>query len=281
MTAIGLVSPGAMGAAVGAAAASNRHEILWAGQGRSAATHQRAVRAGFTDCGDLDSLVDRSAIIVSICPPHDALNVAKEVARRKFGGLFVEGNAIAPRTARQIQEILVAAGAKTVDGGLVGGPPGVSGADTCFYLSGLRAPEVADLFTGSLLGAEVISDSVGAASAMKMCFAAYTKGSTALVTAILGVASCEGVRATLEKQWGEQFTRRAHERAIGSSAKAWRFAGEMRETAATFEAAGFPGGFHRGAAEIFERLAPFKDKPADNLEALLKELLKQAGAGLS
>ena len=48
--------------------------------------------------------------------------------------------------------------------------------------------------------------------------------------------------------------------------KAWRFAGEMEEIAATFRAAGLPGEFHDAAARVYERLAAYKD--AEGLPAL-------------
>ncbi|HIL82563.1 MAG TPA: DUF1932 domain-containing protein, partial [Pseudomonadales bacterium] len=118
----------------------------------------------------------------------------------------------------------------------------------------------------------IIPGEIGAASAMKMVFAAYTKGTTALLAAILGVAEKEGVRNVLESQWGQTFTEQTHQRVVANSAKAWRFEGEMREIAATFENAGLPGGFHATAAVVFERLAQFKDEPAADIVELLKAL---------
>ena len=106
-----------------------------------------------------------------------------------------------------------------------------------------------------------------------MAFAAYTKGSAALLTAILGVAEHYGVRGVLEEQWGDEFSRRTQAQVTATSAKAWRFAGEMREIAATFAAAGLSSGFHDAAADTFERLETFKDNPASDIDTLLAELL--------
>jgi hypothetical protein len=134
---------------------------------------------------------------------------------------------------------------------------------------------VAACFNGSPLQARVISDRIGAASALKMGYAAYTKGTTALLTAILGLVEKEGVRADLAQQWGENFTNQSVRRVCSNTAKAWRFVGEMQEIAATFRGAGLPGGFHQAAAEVFERLEAFKDQtepPA--IEAVLEALLK-------
>jgi 3-hydroxyisobutyrate dehydrogenase-like beta-hydroxyacid dehydrogenase len=275
MSTIGLLSPGQMGASVGAAATYSGATVVWAGEGRSDASRQRAEKAGLEDCGSIETLVSSSDIILSVCPPHDAMDIAGKVAGLGFSGVFLEGNAIAPQKTRQIDQLMLAAGANLVDGGIVGGPAWKAESGTMLYLSGDRGDEIAALFSSSPLHTTVISDRIGAASAMKMVFAAYTKGSTALLTAILGVAEAEGVRQTLETQWGDAFTTQTHQRLTANSAKAWRFAGEMREIAATFENAGFPPGFHEGAAEVFEKLVGFKDDPATDINALVSTLLKK------
>jgi len=275
MRRIGLIHPGAMGASVGAAARGNQHTVLWASIGRSADTAKRARRAQLEDAGTVADLVNASEIVLSVCPPHVAEDVAREVAQLGFAGVYVEGNAISPHRTREIQRIVEKAGAHYVDGGLVGGPAWTHEARTHLYLSGRRAEEVAACFSGSPLQARVISDRIGAASALKMGYAAYTKGTTALLTAILGLVEKEGVRADLAQQWGENFTSQTVRRVCANTAKAWRFVGEMQEIAATFRGAGLPGGFHEAAAEVFERLEAFKDQtepPA--IEAVLEALLK-------
>jgi hypothetical protein len=94
------------------------------------------------------------------------------------------------------------------------------------------------------------------------------------LTAILAVAEREGVRSELEQQWGDKLTQQAHRGAISTSAKAWRFVGEMEEISATFSAAGLPGEFHKGATQVYERLAGFKDATeAPDIELILKALL--------
>jgi len=264
-----------MGASVGAAARSNQHTVLWASIGRSADTAKRARRAQLEDAGTVADLVNASEIVLSVCPPHVAEDVAREVAQLGFAGVYVEGNAISPDRTREIQRIVEKAGAHYVDGGIVGGPAWTHEARTHLYLSGRRAEEVAACFSGSPLQARVISDRIGAASALKMGYAAYTKGTTALLTAILGLVEKEGVRADLAQQWGENFTSQTVRRVCANTAKAWRFVGEMQEIAATFRGAGLPGGFHEAAAEVFERLEAFKDQtepPA--IEAVLEALLK-------
>ena len=271
-TVIGVITPGAMGASVAAAAVGNGAEVIWAGNGRSAETAARAQRAGLQDCGSHMAMVAEAGIILCICPPHLAEDLAVEIAGLGFDGLYIEGNAISPARTQHIESRLVAAGAEMVDGGIIGGPAWEHSAGTRFYLSGDRAEEAAAEFAGSPLEAHVIAGGVGAASALKMTFAAYTKGTTALLTAILATAENLGVRAALERQWGDVFTSDTHKRVAGNTAKAWRFAGEMQEIAATLESAGLPGGFHMGAAEVFERLAGFKDAPTPLIEDVLGAL---------
>ncbi|MFP6791824.1 MAG: DUF1932 domain-containing protein [Pseudomonadales bacterium] len=270
MTVIGLISPGQMGASIGAAASHSATRVIWAGDGRSKASHTRASDAGLENGGTIDTLVKDSDIILSVCPPHDAEDVARQVEQRAFPGLFVDCNAIAPEKSRQIAKRF--GYQNFVDGGIVGGPAWKSESGTRLYLSGDRSKEIAALFNNSPLETTIIPGQIGAASAMKMVFAAYTKGTTALLAAILGVAEKEGVRNALESQWGQTFTEQTHQRVVANSAKAWRFEGEMQEIAATFENAGLPGGFHAAAAVVFERLAQFKDEPAADIVELLKAL---------
>ena len=274
MPCIGLIHPGAMGASVGAAATSNGHTVLWASHGRSQDTHGRAKRAKLTDIGSVSALVKASDIVLSVCPPHAAQDVAHDVAQLGFSGVYVDCNAISPERTRAIQRIVEKAGAHYVDGGIIGGPAWKRDAGTHLYLSGVRAKEVAACFDSSPLQTPVISERIGAASAVKMGYAAYTKGTTALLTAILGMVEKEGVREELAQQWGDSFTEQTVRRVCANTAKAWRFVGEMHEIAATFREAGLPGGFHDAAAEVFERLAAFKDQtepPA--IESVLEVLL--------
>ena len=276
MTRIGLLHPGAMGASVGAAAAGNGHTVLWASRGRSAATMERAHRGALRDVGTVPEVLAGSDILLSICPPHAADDVAAEVAEGGFTGLYVDCNAVSPERTRGVQRVVEKGGAAYVDGGIIGGPAWSEDAGTRLYLSGPRADEVSACFVDSPLVAPVVSERIGAASALMMGYAAFTKGSTALLTAILGMVEKEGVRADLANQWGETFTAQTVKRVRDNTAKAWRFEGEMHEIAATFQAAGLPGGFHLAAAEVFRRLADFKDHAEPpGIEAVLEVLLKR------
>ena len=202
--------------------------------------------------------------MLSVCPPHAALAVANEIAARGFAGVFVDANAVSPSTAREVGGVVTAAGASFVDGGIVGGPP-IPGASTRLYLAGDGAQAVADLFEATPLQAIVLGGEPGAASALKVCYAAYTKGTTALLLAIRSLAQAEGVDGALLAEWEisqPALVARSEAGPRGSARKAWRFAGEMDEIADAFAAAGLPDGFHRSAADLYRRLDGFKDATA-------------------
>ncbi len=233
---VGLLHPGEMGAAVGHVLQGGGHELLWASEGRSAATHARA--AGFRDAGTIAALAAEAALILSICPPHAALDVARAAAG--FEGTYVDANAISPLRVRELAELQ----SRLVDGGIVGSPPHDPG--TTLYLSGAEASAVASLFAGSVLQARVVSD----ASAVKMVYAAWSKGAGAMLLAIREVAR----HFDVEDEWRlavPELLNRLDRAERSAASKGWRFAGEMDEIADTFASAGQPDGFHRAAAAVF------------------------------
>lgn len=251
MATVGLLHPGEMGAALGRVLRDGGHEVLWASSGRSGATVERASSAGLRDVVTVDALATRSEVLISVCPPHAAAEVARAV--QAAPALFVDANAIAPQTARAIAA--ERDDASFVDGGIIGPPPTAPGT-TRLYLSGSAAPMVAELFAHTTVDARVVSETVGAASAVKMTYAAWTKGTAALLLASHAVAESEGVEPVLTEEWQLSLPELPEtlSRAQRSAAsKGWRWVGEMEEIAATFGAAGFPDGFHRAAAEIFRR----------------------------
>jgi 3-hydroxyisobutyrate dehydrogenase-like beta-hydroxyacid dehydrogenase len=244
--AVGLLHPGEMGAAVGAVLRERGERVVWASEGRSAATRERAGAAGLEDVGSAAE-VARSDIVFSICPPHAALEVARSLGR--FEGIYVDANAVSPATSRAAAEVVGAAGGEYVDGGIVGSPPRRAGT-TRLYLTGSAAEAVAGLFAGSVVDARIAPN----ASAVKMAYAAWTKGTAAMLLAIRELARREGVEEALLEEWdlSQPDLRERHERAARSAeAKGWRWVGEMEEIASTFDAAGLPGGFHRAAAEVY------------------------------
>jgi 3-hydroxyisobutyrate dehydrogenase-like beta-hydroxyacid dehydrogenase len=249
VTVVGLLHPGEMGAAIGGALRSRGETVLWASAGRSAATAERARETGLEDAGDLTELCRRAEIVLSVCPPHAAVDVAR--ATTGFTGTYVDANAIAPRTARTIAGLHE----RFVDGGIVGPPPLAAG-DTRLYLSGIEAGHIAALFAETPVEARVLSAEPGAASAIKAAYAGWTKGSAALLLTVHELARAEGVEDALLEEWRLSLPG-TEERLAGAERsarrKGWRWIGEMREIAASMGAQDLPTGFHEAAAEVFRR----------------------------
>jgi 3-hydroxyisobutyrate dehydrogenase-like beta-hydroxyacid dehydrogenase len=278
---VGILHPGQMGISIAATMQNTGHTVYWASEGRSAQSRQRAEQFNLLDAGTLRSLAQTCLLLVSVCPPDAAEALSGQVIEAGFKGLYIDANAISPGRAVRMAAVMEAGGNDFVDGGIIGGPAWEAGS-TWLYLSGPRAEKAAAYFEGGPLGTRVIGEEVGKASALKMCFAAYTKGSRAMLTAILATAARLNVLEDLKRQWGEEFFDSNVNGTVGVTRRAWRFAGEMDEIAATFRQAGLPGGFHEAASELYRRLAQFKDadaKPSfeDVLQALLPESGTQAG----
>jgi 3-hydroxyisobutyrate dehydrogenase-like beta-hydroxyacid dehydrogenase len=272
---VGFLHPGAMGISLAASAQNSGHAVYWASEGRSPQTHERAAEHGLRDAQTLEALCEACDVIVSVCPPHAAEEVAAQVRACAFHGLYLDANAISPQRTLRIGRAMAEAGIAFADGGIIGGPAWEPGR-TWLYLAGSEAGRAADCFSAGPLETCVIGEEIGKAAALKMCFAAYTKGSTALLCAILATAEELGVRAELETQWsrgGSDFAQQTQERVRRVTAKAWRFAGEMDEISATFEQAGLPGGFHAAAADVYRHIAQFKGAETPALDEVLEALV--------
>jgi 3-hydroxyisobutyrate dehydrogenase-like beta-hydroxyacid dehydrogenase len=269
---IGILHPGEMGSAVAATIRNSGYEVCWVAEGRSHLTRARAESAGLTDAVSLANLSRTCPVIVSVCPPEFADSVADEVLARGFRGTYLDANAISPAHKRKIGERMQTSGVHFVDGGIIGLPPKARG-QTWIYLSGENADQVACCFTAGPMECEVIGKEPGKASALKMCFAAHSKGSIALLTAVMGAANHLGVLEDLKRQWTRMSPAAATEGHILRAApKAWRWAPEMREIAATLDSAGMPPEFHQAAAKIFEMLREFKNVDGASIEDVLSKL---------
>lgn len=258
---IGVLHPGAMGISLAATASNSGHKTYWVSHQRSPQTRLRAEKHGLAEVQRIAELCEHCSVIVSVCPPHAALEVAEQVCNCSFKGLYVDVNAISPQHVKQIEQLMSEVGIDFVDGGIIG-PPAWSPQTTWLYLSGPSAGQASGCFSGGPLEVEVMGSEIGKASALKMCFAANSKGTTALLCAIMAAAERMGVREELENQWsrnGSDFARSAVNRIRKVTAKAWRFSGEMEEISSTFQAAGLPSGFHLAASDIYQRMARFKD----------------------
>ena len=260
---IGVLHPGEMGSGVGASARAAGARVLWVSDGRGAATRKRAEADGLEDAGTLARLAREAQVILSVCPPASAVDVAKDVAAQRFTGIYVDGNAVSPTTTRKVGDIVTAGGAKYVDGGIIGPPPRKPGV-TRLYLSGSGAHDVAAMLNGGLLQAIPLDGPIGAASALKMAYAGWNKTQQALLMAVRAYAIHEGVDEALLREWSISQTdlpKRSENAVAGTARKAWRFVGEMDELAASFAAAGVPEQFHAAGADVYRRLSGWKDAP--------------------
>lgn len=272
-TTIALLHPGEMGAAVGATLVAQGHRVIWVATGRSPASRERAAAAGLQAATSLAQALAVAHVVISVCPPHAALTLAQNVASYQFRGLYLDANAVAPATLQAIVQVFQGLETHVVDGGIIGPPPNRPGT-TRLYLSGPAAPEAAALFGPDVLPAVVLQGPAGAASALKMCYAAYTKGLTALLANIRALASQAHVEDALLAEWDlSQPGTGARSLSIEQQArKAWRWVGEMHEIADTFQAAGLPDGFHRAAADLYQRLDGFKDSAVAPMDDIVRAL---------
>ncbi len=255
VTTVGLLSPGDMGHSIGAVLVNHGLEVLTCLDGRSERSRALAAEAGIEDTASIDELVEAADIFLSVLVPASAMEAAERVAgaleRTGSSLLYVDCNAIAPQTVRQIAEVITAAGGRFSDGGIVGPPPRTPG--TRFYASGPGAGEFSQLRDYGL-DVRVLDGEIGQASGMKMCYAALTKGMQALGTELLVAARLMGLEDALREEQMSSVTemREGIERSIPTMPpKAYRWVGEMEEIAATFEYLGLTPLIFQGAADIY------------------------------
>ena len=253
---VGLLFPGEMGAAIGAAA---RAEVVWASEGRSRATAERARRAGLVDVGAVAELVASSEVVLSVCPPALAEDVASRVFQLGFGGIYVDANAVAPGRMARIADL----GDRIVDGVIIGGA-----AAPHLYLAGPARDVdlVTALFADSAVEPIPLGPKLGSASALKMAYGGWNKIGIALVAQAHAIARAYGVTDALEAEGINA------ERAVRFAPRAWRWAPEMAEVAETCAELGLPEEIGRGAAELYARWEVHRDTDVE-LGRLLDDLL--------
>jgi 3-hydroxyisobutyrate dehydrogenase-like beta-hydroxyacid dehydrogenase len=251
---IGIIHPGAMGADLGRVLSAS-HDVMWLANGRSIETRERASTAGFVEAGTLADLVARADAIISICPPRAATEIAREVALiRSDGFLYIDANTIAPGTVRDIAGLF--GPDVVVDAALTGAP----GADNLtIWVSGARKSEACDLFENTRVACRTVGDDIGQASAFKICAGLRSKVIPAIWATLIEAAATAGpeveyaVRSHLT-DIGYDLDREAL-RIAERAPKAWRWIGEMEESAKTMRELGLPDGFSDAAAEAYARIA--------------------------
>ncbi|OKI95068.1 DUF1932 domain-containing protein [Kitasatospora sp. CB01950] len=269
---LGVLHPGSMGAAVAACAVSAGARVLWCSAGRSNATVARAERFGLEPVTELSELLERAEVVLSLCPPAAAEDLAAEVASHGFGGLYVEANAIGPERARRIAELLTGSARAVVDGAVIGSPP-IDSKRARLFLSGPQQETalVERLFADTAVTTPVLGEEIGQASALKLSYTTYQKASRVLAALSFGLAQHHGV--------GEELLAIASGRS-GSyllepdyipkvAARAWRWAPEMGEAAAALRSAGLPDEVLRAVADTLGRWSSAKDATTLTIEQAL------------
>lgn len=271
---VAIMSPGDMGHTAGMRLREGGLRVIAWLEGRSERTRALAREAGIEEVPSLDELVREADALLSILVPAQAepaaATVADALARTGADLLYADCNAIAPQTARRIGERITATGGRLVDVSIIGGPP-QPGGGTRFYASGPFSRMFAALGERGL-GVVDMAGEAGDASALKMCYAALTKGLTAIATELLAAARLLGVSEALQAELRdsqaplyERITR-----SLGSMAeRSRRWVGEMEEIAATFAAVGLPRATYLGAAEVYELVGrtPLADRTPEDASA--------------
>ncbi len=282
---VAVVAPGDMGHAVGAVLRSHGLRVITNLQGRGARTRDVAAAAEIEDVGSDRALLDEADMLLSILVPARAVDFAAWIAAVANAGradlLFVDCNALAPQTTLRIGEIVMAAGLAFVDGGIIGPPPRPGRDDMRLYVSGPQASEVGQLRDHGL-DIRVVSDRVGDASAVKMCYAALNKGLIALATQLTVAAKSLGVEEALWAEFADSqsaLVPRMRQQIPRMVPKAYRWVGEMEEIAKTFEACGLSSKMFLGAADTYDQVTETVGPDPDKIDfEPLIELLAAASA---
>ncbi|MGW0879602.1 DUF1932 domain-containing protein [Streptomyces sp. NPDC002671] len=268
---IGLLHPGSMGSAFGAQLRACGHTILWCPDGRSEATRRRAQHAGL-EPEALPALVSRSDVLLSLCPPAAAEEVAAQVAELGMAGagtIYVEANAVAPPRVQRITDRL--APMAVIDAAVVGSPP-VGGKTPTLYVSGpgKQADKIAELFSGTDVRTRVLGDSMGQASALKLAYSSYQKVSRVLATVAYGAAESYGVADELLAIAAKRTRSYLIETDYipKTAARAWRWGPELEDAAALLADVGLPDSLMHAAAATLARWDGNRDEQLDIAEAL-------------
>lgn len=273
MKTIGILSPGDMGHAVGRVLGDHGFDVLTCLRGRSDRTKQLAGNAGIRDIETLEELVVEAELVLSILVPADAVKIARQIAAAISATdadvIFADCNAVSPQSSEIMESIVTGVGGHYIDGSIIGGPPG-RGTPPRFYVSGIDAGIMSEL-DGKGIRVRNIGDTVGRASGIKMCYAAMTKGTSALHLALLSAAEALGLSDELANELSEsqpEVLRRMQAELPELPSKSYRWIGEMQEIAETFDHAGVTPAFHQGASEIFRLLSetPLARETPENID---------------
>ena len=269
---IAVIAPGAMGAAVAARLVENGADVITSLSGRSQASAKRAAEAGMRAVNDTD--IPSADLILSIVPPSDALGLAERLSPSCGRAPASRSMSIATPSVPRLPSALPGSsprlGCPFADGGIIGGPPRKGYAGPTLYVSGEPASRVEGLARGVVVRA--IDGPVGAASALKMSYAAITKGLTALATASALAATRAGAAEALHRELSESQPMLLAW--LGRSvpdmfSKAYRFVGEMEEIS-SFMASPGARDIYSGIAQLYREVAADKEGDNRDIEALAR-----------
>ena len=282
---VGIISPGDMGHVVSRVLIDHGLRVVSCLAERSQRTQRLAAKAGVTDLPSYAELVEQADLILSILVPAQAVKAAQRVAEATTQAdvLYVDCNAVAPRTVKKIDRIIKNVGGNFLDASIIGPPPR-SDESTRFYASG---PNVGQLSILNQYGLEIrpLGQEIGQASAIKMCYAALTKGLTALCAELLTAAETLGVSADLAEEFELSQTalyQRMQKGLPSLPSKSRRWIGEMEEIAVTFADVGLTPNILAGAADIFRfisqtelaSLSPEQPDAFPSMEKMITQLAR-------
>ena len=283
-TVVGILSPGDMGAAVGGMLQNHGVDVITCLENRSELSRIRADEAGLRNVATYQELVEEVDLLLSILVPSEALKTAKQVAghldsNRSTNLSYVDFNAVAPKTSVEISKVITTSGANFIDGGIIGGPPSTSSRPR-MYVSGPHLEGVLDL-TRFGLDIRALGNEIGKASALKMVYAASTKGTTALWTELLTAARALNVSEALENELNVSKVYPSITGGIPSMPRrSRRWVGEMHEIASTFESIGLTPRILSGAADMYDLISTTpagklsSRDPEPTIEILLGQVIK-------
>lgn len=259
MPTIAIIGAGAMGSGIGRRLADGGARVLTYLEGRSPETQARA-RASGMEPASLREVID-AEIVLSIVPPAEAVGVAgllsAAIADRPSPVTFVDCNAISPDTMREVAAAFRPGQANVLDGSIIGMPPQPGKAGPKLYISGDGTDRSAVLGAHGLQ-VRRIEGALGAASALKMCYAGINKGVTGLGTAMLLAAIRSGADQSLKEEMAESIPdldRKLSSAIPDMYAKAYRWVAEMEEIAAFLGEDDPAALIFKGMAGLFQQMA--------------------------
>ena len=264
---VGIIGTGAMGSAVAKRLLEGGCFVLTSLEGRSLASRARVATLEIPAVETTRELAARSDLVLSIVPPGEAraaaetfaaaLRATSPNATAKTTTTYIDCNAIAPGTVRDVEAIVRPAGAAFVDAGIIGGPPRSGQSGPIFFVSGADAAAALQLKRAGL-DVRALDDTIGSASALKLSYAGVTKGLTTLYALMLQHAREHAVgdelnavlKETLPGVWPF-----LESMLPAMYPKAYRFIAEMREIAAYTAPDEAGERIYEGAARFYERTA--------------------------